>query len=228
MHGKNWIFPYIVLMIWVVDGHEIHVFVSAKREVEVLRWNEHKKIIQVPVSMPNTEAVWTIRNLLQTKRSDTLLCIEERLEVFDRHWPIKLFTEKKKSYINGDIVHCYIKGRRMSLAEKTKIKEELLQQLVLHHVGQWEERLDLLISHITFRKNKNRPYVVQRQKESICFDKELSNLSLEAITYCLFKAVADYGVLEERVKRRLIEKHFPTWKTLEKTIIYAYATHNND
>jgi hypothetical protein len=227
LHGKNWIFLYLALMIWVVDGHEVDVLVSAKQEVEVLRWNEHKKIIQVPVNMPNAEAMWTIRNLLKTRLSNTLLCAEERLEVFDRHWPIKLLAKKRASYMEDSIVHCYIKGRRISSQEKIKIKEELLEQFVLRHVGQWEETLDLLISHITFRKNKNKPYIVQRQKKSICFDKALSNLSLEAIAYCLFKAVADYGALEENLRRRFIEKRFPTWKTLEKIIIYAYATHDN-
>lgn len=115
----------------------------------------------------------------------------------------------------------------MSLAEKTKIREELLQRLVLHHIGQWEEILGVMISHIAFRKNKNRPYVIQRRKERICFDKELSSLSLEAIAYCSFKAVADYGGIEKSIKRGLLEKHFPTWSTIEKIIIYAYATHDH-
>lgn len=213
-------------MIWVIDGHEIDVLVCAKGDVEVLQWNEHKRKIQVPVGMRNSEAIWAIRNLLQTRLSNTLLCIEERLEVFDKHWPVKLSANKKASYMEDGIIHCYMKGNRISPAEKIKIKEELLQQFVLRHVGQWEEILDLLIPHVTFRKNKNKSYIVQRQKESICFDKELYNQSLEAIAYCVLNAVADYGVLEESSRRRVIEQYFPTWKILEKIILYAYTTHD--
>lgn len=153
---------------------------------------------------------------------NTLLS-EERLEVFDRHWPIKLLTTKRASYMQDGIINCYIKGRRMSSAAKIKMKEELLQQLILRQVGQWEEALDLLIPHIMFRKNKKKPYIVQGTKGCICFDKALHNQSLEAIAYCVFKAIADYGVLDESARKRLIGKHFPTWKTLEKITLYAYT-----
>ncbi len=156
-----------------------------------------------------------------------MIWAEERLEVFDRHWPIKLFINKKASYIEDGIIHCYVKGSRISPAERIRIKEELLQQFVLRHVGQWEERLDLLIPYITFRRNRKKPYIVQRSKERICFDKELYTLSSEAVAYCVFNAVANYGVLGESIRRKLIEKHFSIWKTLEKITLYAYPTHDN-
>ncbi|RZF61898.1 hypothetical protein [Sphingobacterium corticibacterium] len=214
-------------MIWVVDDQEIEVLFSAKEEVEICRWNEYKKIIQVPLSMQKAEAIWTIRNFLQTRISDTTRWVEERLEVFDKHWPMKLSSNKQTPYIKEGIIHCYIMGRQMSATGKIRIKEELLQQFALREVGHWEETLNLLIPYITFRKNKNKPYVVQRQKGSICVDKALYNLSLEAITYCLFNAVADYGVLGINRRRQLIEKHFPRWEALEKVIRYAYASYES-
>ncbi|WP_133166402.1 hypothetical protein [Sphingobacterium haloxyli] len=223
----NWIFPYIALMIWVVDAQEINVVVSAKGEVEVLQWNEHKKVVQVPVTMCNTEAIWTIRNLLKTKPPNISLNIVERLEVFDKYWPIKVFIDKKPAYIKDGIIHCYIRGSQMSSNEETKIKDELLRLLVLREVGKWEETLGFLVPHITFRRNKNKPYIVQRGKEGICFDKKLYDMSLETITYCLFNAVADYTALEDRFRTKLISQHFPTWRAFEKNISYVYATYYN-
>ncbi|PRD56235.1 hypothetical protein C5749_02925 [Sphingobacterium gobiense] len=214
-------------MIWVVDAQEINVVVSAKGEVEVLQWNEQKKVIQVPVSMRNAEVIWAIRNLLKTKPPNTSLNIIERLEVFDKYWPIKVFVNKKPAYMEDGIIHCYIRERRMSSTEEIKIKDELLRLFVLRQVGQWEETLELLIPHITFRRNKNKPYIVQRRKESICFDKKLYDLSLGTIAYCLFNAVADYVGLKDGFRKELINQHFPTWKTLEKNISYAYATYDN-
>lgn len=209
-------------MIWVVDDQEIEIRFSANDEVEVRQWNEQKKIIQVPVNMPKAEAVWTIRTFLQTRIPDTIFLVEERLEVFDRYWPIKPLLKKRVSFITKGAIHCYISGRYISTIRKIKIKEELLEQAVLQQIGQWEEKLNLLIPSVIFRKSKNKPYTVQRVQERICFDKGISNLSLEAIGYCVFKAVASYSAIEEERRRRLIEKHFPTWKTLEKIITYGY------
>lgn len=210
-------------MIWVVDDQEIEVLFSAKEEVEICRWDEYKKIIQVPVSMQKAEAIWTIRNFLQKRPLDTTRFVEERLEVFDKHWPIKVSLNKQIPYIKEGIIHCYMTGRQLSATGKIKLKEELLRQSVLREVGHWEETFNLLIPDITFRKNNNKPYIVRRQKGSICIDKHLYNLSLEAISYCLFNAVADYGFLEINCRRQLIEKHFPRWEALEKAIRYAYT-----
>lgn len=209
-------------MIWVVDDQEIEIRFSANDEVDVRQWNEQKKTIQVPVNMPKAEAIWTIRNFLQTRIQDPLFFIEERLEIFDRYWPIKPLLRKNASFIANGTIHCYINGRYISTIRKSKIKEELLEQAVLQHLGQWEEKFNLLIPAITFRKNKSRPYNVQRKQERICFDKELYNLSLEAIAYCVLNAVAEYGLVEGETRRRLIEQHFPTWKTSAKIIMHVY------
>lgn len=205
-------------MIWVVDDQEVEVLFSTKEEVEVPRWTEQKKVIRIPLSMQKAEAVWTIRNFLRTKQPKAMLFAEERLAVFDKQWPVKLMSSKKTAFIKDGMIHCYTKSRRLSDGEQLRLKEELLQQIVSQHVGQWEEILDLLIPRITFRKLKGKPYIVQRQKEGICFNKELLSLPLQTLAYCVFQSVVAYGGVADNLRKRIVEKHFPTAKTLEKTI----------
>lgn len=220
--GRIRFFRIIVFMIWVVDDHEIDVLFRAEEGVEILQWDQYKKRVGIPVGMRNAEAVWTIRNLLKTKHLDISMFLEEKLVVFGKHWPVKRLAVNKAPYLDDGIVYCYTRGNQISSALKNRIVAQLLQQLILREVGQWEEILNVLIPSIVFRKNKKQPYIVQRSKSCICFDKELYHLSLDVITYCVFKAVAEYGVLTEDSIKRIIEKYFPTWKTLEKSIVYAY------
>src|SRR5690606_23752240 len=81
---------------------------------------------------------------------------------------------------------------------------------------------DLLIPRITFRKLKGKPYIVQREKEGICFNKQLLSLPLQALTFCVFQSVVVYGGIADNLRKRIVEKHFPTAKTLEKTISHLY------
>ena len=209
-------------MIWVVDDQEVEVLFSTKEEVEVHRWTEQKKVIRVPLSMQKAEAVWTMRNFLRTKRPMDMLFGEEQVVVFDKQWPVKLISSKKTPFIKDGIIYCYTKNRRLSDGEQLRLKEKLLQQVVFQHVGHWEERLDLLIPRITFRKLKGKPYIIQRQKEGICFNKQLLSLPLQALTFCVFQSVVVYGGIADNLRKRIVEKHFPNAKTLEKTISHFY------
>ena len=211
-------------MIWVVDGYEVDVLVSSKTTVEVVRWDEYKKIIQVPAILSTTEVKWTIHNLLEKSINCTTREFEYRIEIFDRSWPIKLLAEKKRSYLENGIVHFYSRQLHISSTVKERIVAELLQQIVSQHIGEWEERMGILVNQIKFRKNNNRPYKVQRALSFISFDSGLHHLSLEAIAYCSFNAVAQYGNLDSERKWKFIRLHFPSWKLLDKIIKYAYQT----
>lgn len=209
-------------MIWVVDDQEVELIFSTREEVEVHRWTEQKKVIRIPLSMQKAEVVWTVRHFLRTKRPMDMVFGEEHVVVFDKQWPVKIISSKKTSFIKDGIIHCYSKNRRLSDGEQLRLKEELLQQVVLQNVGYWEEMLDLLIPRITFRKLKGKPYIVQRQNEGICFNKQLLSLPLQVLTFCVFQSVVVYGGITDNLRKRIVEKHFPTARTLEKRISHFY------
>lgn len=217
-------------MLWVVDDHEIHVLVGEEEKVGIVRWEEQKKIVQVPVRMSRAEAIWTIRNLLQEQHNGMPQDVAPaaKLEVFGTYWPIREISSRRTPYIQQGIVYCSISKGRFSASQQAKIKEELLKVLVVRHIGDWEERLGILIPDIAFRKNSGRPYTVQRHTGALSFDRELHRLSLHTIAYCVWKAVAEYSGLGQDEQNRYIRKYFPVWKTEEKILGYEYTTYHDN
>src|SRR5690606_4195576 len=142
------------------------------------RWTEQKKFIRILLIMQKAVGDWNIRNCLRTIRPTDMLFGVNQVQLFDHKLHFKLISSKKTPFIKDGIIYCYTKNRRLSDREQLRLKEELLQQVVFQHVGHWEEILDLLIPRITFRKLKGKPYIVQREKEGICFNKQLLSLPL--------------------------------------------------
>ncbi len=209
-------------MIWNVDGCQVEVFITGGSEVEIQLWNAIEKIIYVPASLSNDEVLWTIRNITQEK---ILLGGQKRydeLHVFDKLWKIEVNKGSGRSYFYGSIIRCYTERKLLSDSLKLKIKQQLLEQILLLYVSTWEDRFGRLVPQVKIRKLASNPFKIDRKSGSISFDKGLHRFQISYIEYCVFESLVHFFHIAEPEQQSYLLKYFPNAKTIHKTLIYEY------
>ncbi|QBQ40847.1 hypothetical protein [Sphingobacterium psychroaquaticum] len=209
-------------MVWEIDGFEVEILLQAEEGIRIARWDETVKQVYVQATLPQQEAIWSIRRLCEGDRGTTEESLYDTLELFDRSWPVKIERQKIRPYIDKNIVHCYVLKGPLTARQRVSLQEELLRSTMLRFVGVWEERLNVLISEIGFRKLKTKPFSVCLRKSGITFDKNLHRLKLEVLEYSVFNALSTYVNLEENVYLSLRDRWFLAYKNCDRILNYEY------
>lgn len=215
-------------MLWEIDGFEVEVIVQKREGVAVLQWDVAAKRVAVAASLAKDEAIFCIRKLTAEKESLPKKFSVDSLLLFDRNWPVKIQSAKLAPYIQAGIVYAFGSGDSLSTRQTADLQEILLQQHITNCVGLWEERLNILIPGIAFRKFKTKPYSICLKRKWITFDKNLHRLKLEVIDYGVFTAISTYVKLEEKARVNYISRYFPSYKNYDKVLAYEYRCGDSD
>lgn len=215
-------------MLWSIDGFEVEILLQAEEGVRVVQWDATAKVVSVQASLPKAEAIWCIRKLANSAVAAEPQVRMDRLEVFDRSWPLKVISNGVKPYIYKDIVHAYVPAQGLSVAQRDRLLADILREQLLYYVGIWEERLGCLIYSISIRKFKTKAYSICLKKKMITFDRNMYQLKLEVVNYGVFMAIATYENLAEEKLHALRQQYFPLYRNYEKLLAYEYRGYTGD
>jgi hypothetical protein len=214
-------------MQWEVDNQHIDVFVSEADAVAVTRWDDRAKIVCIPATMPKSEALWAIRNLLRQKNKVAGALRMQELAVFGRRWPIMSIKKSQKTYMHEGVIYSYIPATSLTVYAADRIRHILLQQVVFAALDKWEDFFSVSVATVKFRKNDKRPYLTDAKRACITFDSGLHRFTQEQINYTVFRAVTRY-FHSIQLDDQVVQQHFPDRKFTEKILCHEYTAYPCD
>ncbi|WP_437919561.1 hypothetical protein [Sphingobacterium sp. LRF_L2] len=213
-------------MIWEVDGQKIKIIVKATEGIEIHRWDSDHKEILVSGNISKDELKWSIKNLLATGALVQGDFTVEPIGVFGRKWPVRRLLHPQQPFFYENIIHCYVKGDKISAKDQKEIEKQLLLQEISREVAKWEEYFRIMIPKISLRKNTKKPFSITSNKDGILFDSTLCHQSIPLLHFCVFNAIAEYISLSKDRYHEILEKKYPTHSSLTRIINYEYNESN--
>lgn len=212
-------------MIWDIDGQEVVVNIKDGGDVEVIQWEEDKRIIRVPALLSREEAAWALRSIVRSASvlSDPVLSVDS-LELFDKVWRLKRKPHVSSPFINSGIIYCKSGKNTLTSKQKEAVREALYRQRLMDRIGYWEERFNVLVPQVNVRRITRYPFRLCSRGTYITFDKKLCDQSEELLDYCVCKAVLLFANSLGSERDAVVKKYFPSSAFLEKLIGYAYGT----
>lgn len=212
-------------MIWDIDGQEVVVKIKDGGDVEVIQWEEDKRIISVPALLSREEAAWALRSIVRSASvlSDPVSSVDS-LELFDKVWRLKREPHVPSPFIKGGIIYCKSGKNTLTSKQKEAVREALYRQRLMDRIGYWEERFNVLVPQINVRRITRYPFRLCSRGTYITFDKKLCDQSEELLDYCVCKAVLLFANSPGSERDAVLKKYFPSSAFLEKLIAYAYGT----
>ena len=210
-------------MIWEIDGTEVSVLPTETDGVVIVRWEADRKIIRIPAKISRDEATWIIRDLLHMAPQERNAPAESYLDLFGTKYAIRQQDNIMRPFIKDCVIYCNTGIKIWSVRVVQQVKNELLLQLVVREVGDWEDRLGVLVPKVALRANKKRPFKVCPEKRCIYFDRGLVRFSQYQIAYLVACAMLDFTSDGNQKIVSWLAKNYPDSKIINKIVAYEYG-----
>ena len=99
-------------------------------------------------------------------------------------------------------------------------------QFVKQQVGEWEDRLQVLVEKIQIRKMSKSQFVVRNADNAIVYSENLTEQPQNIIAYVVAISVCQFANLTPMLIENLLHLHLPDWKHSKRTIAFESVFSN--
>lgn len=210
-------------MLIELQGVSFQVIADIRREgIFVQNSKTHPVRVYAHPKTPHHELIAFLEAYLRKPaRAKTEVIAEYGAEItiFGRMCTVVIDPKISTAYIRGQTVYL----AKMSPASVPKIKRELLFQFVKQQVGEWEDRLQVLVEKIQIRKMSKSPFVVRNADNAIVYSENLTEQPQNIIAYVVAISVCQFANLTPMLIENLLQLHLPDWKNSKRTIAFEYG-----
>lgn len=143
---------------------------------------------------------------------------DPEITLFGRKYTVVIDPRANTAYIQGQAIRI----AKFSLSSIPKIKRILLYQLLTQQIGEWEERLNILLDEVRIRKMYTSPFIVRKDDRTIVYAVSLAYQPISLIAYVVAISVFDYAQLSDAQTEHMLNQYLPDWKHSKRTVAFEY------
>jgi len=147
-----------------------------------------------------------------------------QLPLFDKMYSCVVNPLAQEAYLSKGVL--MLAKIPKSKAGIEKIQHRILKQEIMPIIGFWEEKLEVFVSAVNFRKLKSSHFSVDISKKEITFHSLLHRKSITFIAYVTAIACFKLTGIREEEQEAYLAKYVPDWKRNERIFKYEEDERN--
>lgn len=213
-------------MIIQIENKSYKLISTDDESIRLDHKNPDLPVIYAATTLPLDEVVLFVKQFSKKNKLkpkvDSISLEFFTINLFDKSFSVKPLSDgHSKPYLKNNIIYYSKPALLFKSNEKlTKfIVEYIFEQTILNLCAKWEEKLQILVEEVNFKKLKTNYFTTDGSK--IVFNRNNEKFNLRINEYLLFCAILKLLNANIQVKVRLVEEHFPDKIQIEKLLKYG-------